>query len=126
MRRPLIALALLGGCLAATAQTASTAGNAVPESTAVYRETDVRGATMLSLSYTVVAGTITGVEARLQGTSLLTKSVSARFGSGLSVTCTAGLLTVLNTVTGLGEATYTCLGMSERADRPRRLQITVS
>lgn len=126
MRRPLLALALVVGCVAATVQTASTASNSVPSSTAVYRETAVSGATLTSVSYTVTAGTITATRPRLRGINLLTKTVTARFGSSATVPCTAGLLTVLNAVTGLGEATYTCLGLSESADRPRKLQITVA
>lgn len=126
MRRPVLAIALLAGAVAATAQTASTAGNSVPSSTAVYRETAVSGATLTSMSYTITAGKITAVEPRLQGISLLTKAVTASFGGGAAVPCTAGLLTVLNAVTGLGEATFTCLGLDESADRPRKLQITVA
>lgn len=126
MRRPLLATALLAACLAAATQTASTAGSAVPGSTAVYRETAVSGATLTSLSYAVTGSTITAVRPRLRGTNLLTKAVTARFGSGTPVPCTAGLLSVLNAVTGLGEATYTCLGLSEPAARPRKLQVTVA
>lgn len=126
MRRPLLALALLGGALAASTQAASTASSSVPSSTAVYRETAVSGATMTSVDYVVTAGSITAVEPRLRGIDLLTRTVTARFGTGTAVTCTAGLLTVLDVVTGLGEATYTCLGLSEDADRPRKLQISVS
>lgn len=126
MRRPLLALALLAGGLAAAAVPASTASNSVPSSTAVYRETAVSGATLTSISYTVTAQRITAVEPRLQGISLLTKTVTASFGGGVAVPCTAGLLTVLNAATGLGEATFTCLGLDESADRPRKLQITAA
>ncbi len=125
MRRPLVALSLLAVGVAATTQTASTASSSLPSSTAVYRATTVTGATSTSLSYSVTDGTITAVESRLRGIDLLTKTVTARFGSGPEVPCTAGLLEVLDAVTGLGEATYTCLGVSESASRPRSLQITV-
>lgn len=124
--RPLLGLTVLVGCAVAAFQPASTASSIIPSSTAVHRETSVSGGTMTSLKYTVTAGTITAVEPRLRGTNLLTKTVTARFGTGATVTCSAGLLTVLNAVTGLGEATYTCTGVVEGADRPRRLQITVS
>lgn len=126
MRRPLLAIALLAGCLAAGTQTVSTASNVVPSSTAVHRQTSVSGASMSSLGYDVAGGTITAVRPRLRGVSLLTKTVNAGFGSGPAVPCTAGLLTVLNALTGLGEATYACLGLNEHADRPRPLQITVT
>lgn len=126
MRRPLLALALLAGGLAATAVPASTASNSIPSSTAVYRETAVSGATLTAISYTVTAQRINAVKPRLQGISLLTKAVTASFGGGAAVPCTAGLLTVLNAVTGLGEATFTCLGLDESADRPRKLQIRVA
>ena len=126
MRRPLLGLALLSGCVVAALQPASTASNSVPSSTAVHRETAVSGGTLMAIRYVVAGDTITAVEPRLRGTSLLTKTVRARFGSGRRVTCTAGLITVLNAATGLGEATYTCTGLLESADRPRKLQITVS
>jgi hypothetical protein len=127
VRRPLLALALLVGGLAVAAQQASTAGNALPATTtAVYRATTVTGATLVSLNYTTTAGQVTAVTPRLRGVGLLTSTVTAQFGSGTTVTCTAGLLTVLDVVTGLGEGDFTCLGLLERADRPRELRITAS
>lgn len=125
MRRPLLALALLAAGVAAATQTASTASSSIPSSTAVYRSTAVTGATLTSLSYSVTADTITAVEPRLRGVDLLTKAVTAQFGADAAVPCTAGVLTVLDVATGLGEATYTCLGLNESASRPRPLQITV-
>ncbi len=125
MRRPLLALAVLAGCLAASTQAASTAGNTVPGSTAVYRETAVSGASLTSISYTVSAGTITAATPRLRGV-LLGRTVSARFGAGPAVTCTPGVLTVISLITGVREGTYTCPGLGESASRPRKLQITVS
>lgn len=124
--RPLLGLVVLVGCGVAALQPASTASSSVPSTTAVYRDTAVSGAVMTRLKYTVAAGTITAVEPRLQAVGLLDKTVTARFGSGAAVPCTAGLLTVLNVLTGLGEATYTCLGLSEPAARPRTLRITAS
>lgn len=126
MRRPLLALVLLVSGVAATVQPGATASSSVPRSTAVHRATTVSGATQTALSYTVSAGRITAVAPRLRGTSLLTRTVTARFGSGPAVACTAGVLSVLNAVTGLGEATYTCAGLLEPSSRPRRLQITVA
>lgn len=127
MRRPLLGLALLAGALAVTAQQASTANNAMPaETTAVYRATSVANATAVSLDYTMTGGTITTVVARLQKTDLLTTTVTAAFGGDLAVTCAAGLITILDTLTNLGEADYTCTGFTERADKPRPLTITAS
>lgn len=126
MRRPALALALLLGALAATTQQGSTGSNDLPaETTAVHRSTTATGATLLSTSYTVSTGQITAVSPRLRGILLL-KTVTARFGSGVPVVCTPGVFTVLNLVTGLREATYTCVGFLEDADRPRPLRITVS
>lgn len=126
MRRPALALALLLGVVGASTQLGSTSGNSLPaETTAVYRSTTATGATLLSTSYTVTAGQITGVSARLRGLLAL-KTVTARFGSGVPVVCTPGVFTVLDLVTGLREATYTCIGLLEDADRPRPLRITAS
>lgn len=126
MRRPALALALLLGALAATTQVGSTAGNSLPStSTAVHRSTTATGATLLSTSYTMTAGQITAVSPKLRGILLL-KVVTATFGTGAPVVCTAGVFTVLDVVTGLREATYMCAGFLEDADRPRPLQITVS
>lgn len=125
MRRPALALALLLGALAATTQQGSTASNSVPTSTAVHRSTTATGAALISTSYAVTSGQITAVSPRLRGILLL-KVVTARFGDGVPVVCTAGAFTVLNLVTGLREATYTCVGFLEDADRPRPLRITVS
>jgi hypothetical protein len=126
VRRPLLGLAVLSGCLVATLQPGSTASSSVPTTTAVHRQTAVSGATMTSIRYEVTGGAITTVTPRLRGIDLLTKTVQAAFGAGAAVPCTAGVLTVLDVLTGLGEATYTCTGLLEDADRPRRLQITVS
>lgn len=126
MRRPALLLALLLASLAATMQQGSTASNSLPSAnTAVHRSATVTGATHISTSYTVTAGQITAVSPRLRGILLL-KVVTARFGNGAPVVCTAGVFTILNIVTGLREATYTCVGLLEDADRPRPLQITVS
>jgi len=125
MRRPMLAAVLLLGSVAASGGVASTAGNVVPASTAVHRETAVSGATMTSIRYEVTGDTITTVTPRLRGIDLLSRTVQAAFGTSAAVPCTAGLLTVLDAVTGLGEATYTCTGLLEDANRPRKLQITV-
>lgn len=127
MRRPVLALALAlaGGGLAAV-ESASTASNSVPSSTAVYRATTVTGATATSINYTITAETITTVTARLQKVDLLLATVTAGFGADAPVQCTAGVITILDTVTNLGEADYTCTGFTERADRPRPLTITAS
>lgn len=118
-----LAVLMAAGLLAV--EPASTAGNVVPpSSTVVHRGTTVVGATLASLDYTMTAGKITGVLPRLRDTDLLTSTVTARFGSGPPVLCTAGQLTVVNVATGLGEATFTCAGFAERADRPRALTIT--
>lgn len=125
MRRPVLALALLGAAVVATAQQASTAGNALPaESTAVYRATTVTGATAVSVDYTMTGGTITGVTPRLQKVGLLGITVTARFGGDAPRTCTAGLITLVDVLLNVGEADYTCTGFAERADRPRALTIT--
>lgn len=126
MRRPALALALLLGVVGASTQLGSTASNDLPaETTAVYRSTTATGATLLSTGYTVTAGQITGVSPRLRGLLAL-KTVTAQFGSGLPVVCTPGVFTVLDVVTGLREATYTCIGLLEDADRPGPLRITAS
>lgn len=126
MRRPALALALLLGIVGASTQLGSTASNDLPaETTAVHRLTTTTGATLLSTGYTVSTGQITAVTPKLRG-FLLLKTVTARFGSGPPVVCTPGVFTVLNLVTGLREATYTCVGLLEDADRPRPLQITAS
>ena len=126
MRRHALGLALLLGVVSLGTGSASTAGSSVATSTAVHRTTSVSGATMTSMRYEVTGDAITTVTPRLRGTSLLTKTVHARFGADAAVPCTAGLLTVLNSVTGLGEATYTCTGLLEDAARPRALQISVA
>lgn len=129
MRRPLLALALLAGAVGAATQSASTASSSIPGSTAVFRSTTVTGAYQVKADYTTSAGTITGLTTTLRGElltlSLLPKTVTARFGTGVTVTCTAGVITLLNSVTGLREGTYTCLGFSEPASRPRPLVIQV-
>lgn len=126
MRRTTLALALVVGALAVTAQQASTASNAVPPSTATQRATTVNGATLVSLDYTVTGSQITGLTARLQAIGLTTKTLTARFGSDASVLCTAGLPTVIDLTLDLTQADYTCLGFSERANRPRPLVLDVS
>lgn len=127
MRRPVIALVLLVGGVATTTQLAATGSSVLPsQTTAGYRAATVSGATAVSISNTVVAGKITAVTARLRGTTLLTSTVRARFGADSAVTCTAGPITVLNTLTGLGEADYTCTGFLEDASRPRSLLLTAS
>ena len=129
MRRPLLALALLAGAVGAATQSASTASTALPSSTGVLRSTSVTGASMVSVRYTTSAGTITGLTTTLRGDlmtlALLPKPVTAQFGDGVVVTCTAGVLTPLSTITGTYEGTYTCLGLAESADRPRPLRIEV-
>ncbi|MCW2679571.1 MAG: hypothetical protein JWM62_972 [Frankiales bacterium] len=136
MRRPLLALALLAGCVAATVQTASTAGNQVEDSTAVNRSTTVTGGTLVSLSYDSSAGTITTVTPRLRGTGLLQtltipKPVTARFGvpTAPSVACTPGVFTLLSGLglSGTYEATYTCnvAALLQPSDRPQPLTIAV-
>ncbi len=127
MRRPLIALALLVGGLAASTQLVATGSNVLPgESTAVHHSASVSGATAVAITNTVFAGNVTVVTARLRRTDLLTTTVRARFGSDPAVICTAGLITVINALTGLGEADYTCAGFLESGDRPRPLTITAS
>lgn len=127
MPRPLLVLAGLAGALALAAQSASTASSSVPSSTAVYRATTVTGATAVSMQYTMTGDAITTVKARLQKVDLLlTTVVQARFGSDAAVLCTTDLITVVDVLTNLGEAEYTCTGFTEDADRPRALTITVS
>lgn len=133
MRRQLLAVALLAGAAAATAQQASTAGNALPaETTAVYRATSITGGTLVSLSYTHVGSTIAGVTPTIQGTGLLKsltnplpKTVVARLGSS-TAPCTQTAGSVLGGLLGLERATYDCTGLTGRADRPPPLVITVS
>lgn len=130
MRRPLLALALLGGCLTAATQVGSTAGSTMPvPNTAVYRSTAVNGATLLSVNYTVTQGKITAVRPDLREVGLAVKVVTIRFGSDLPLPCTRLSLNVLNVVTTLARATYTCAVPTlpgEPADRPRPLVVTVS
>lgn len=127
MRRPLLALALVAGGIAAGAQGALTGSNSVPDSTAVYRATTVTGATAVSLDYTITAGKITGFTARLQKTNLLsTTVVTAAFGNDDPVTCVGGLITIVDVSLNLGQADYTCTGFAERSDKPRALTITAS
>ena len=127
MRRHAIAVGLLACAVATTTQIGSTAGSALPsETTAVYRSATVIGAQTVSIRHTVTAGTITAVTARLRKTGLLTTTVTARFGSDTAVVCTAGIITVLNALTGLGEADYTCTGFLENSARPRPLTIRAS
>lgn len=128
MRRPALALALsLAGGGLAVVQPAWTASNSVPSSTAVYRATTVTGASAVSINYTITAETITTVTARLQKVDLLlTTVVTAEFGGEAPLQCVAGVITILDLVTNLGQADYTCTGFTERADRPRPLTITAS
>jgi hypothetical protein len=137
VRRPLLALALLTGALAATAQTASTAGNTVPGGTAHHRSVTVVGASLMSVSYSSLNGKLTTVTPTLRGTGLLAslttlKPVSARFGpsGATSVVCTPGSLSPLLGLGLLGtlrEGTYACnvTALLESASRPRPLTITV-
>lgn len=126
MRRPLKALALLLGAVGIAAQSASTASNSLPSSTAVYRATTVTGAAMVSLDYTISAGQITGLTATLRGTGLLDAAVTAQFSGDPAVLCTRVSLNLLDLLTGLREGTYTCSPLLESADRPAPLQITAS
>lgn len=127
MRRPALPLALLAVALGVSAQSALTASNSVPSSTAVYRATTVSGATAVSMKYTMTGDAITTVRARLQKVDLLlTTVVQGRFGADAAVLCTTDLVTVVDVLTNLGEAEYTCTGFTEDADRPRALTITVS
>ena len=134
MRRPALALALLLGVVGASTQLGSTSGNDLPaETTAVHRSTTVTGATLLSMGYTVTSGSVLSVQPTLKGTGLLPtltgllgKTVTARFGSSPAVTCTITASTLINAVTRLAEATYTCPGLLEDAARPRPLRITAS
>lgn len=126
MRRPLLGFALLAGVLGTVTQQASTAGlGMTSQTTAVHRATTVHGATLISLSYTMSGGRITAITPRLRGIGLPLTAV-ARFGTGSAVECTRAPLSTLNPLTGLGEADYRCLGLTESADRPRPLVITVS
>ena len=128
MRRPVLALALLGAAVVVTAQQASTAGNALPaETTAVYRATTASGATLVSTEYAMTGSTITGVTTRLRKTNLLsTTVVTASFGGDAPRTCVGGLITIVSLTLNIGEADYTCTGFAERADRPRELTIRAS
>ena len=126
MRQAAAAAVAVAAALALTTDAAGTSSSAVPTSVAAHRATTVTGASMTSLSYTVVGDSITAVRPRLRGIGLLTRTVRAQYGSGVPVICTAGALNVLDVVTGLGEARYTCVGLLEDADRPRPLRITVS
>lgn len=127
VHRPLLALGLLVGALGAAAVSASTASNTLPESTAVHRATTVNGASALAFDYTVVGGQIPAFTVRVQkvGLSLLT-SVTADFGGDLPVQCIAGSISIVDALTNLGQADYTCIGFVEDADRPRPLTINVS
>lgn len=125
MRSRRVAGAGLLAALALSTTAASTASTSVPTSTATYRTVTVTGATARSLSYTTAAGLITGVSPRLRGSLSITTPVRARYGTGPTVTCTAGVLSVVNLLAGLREGTYDCLGFAEPADRPRALVITV-
>ena len=92
----------------------------------MHRATTVTGATAVSVDYTVTGDTITSVVARLQKVDLLGVTATAAFGSDAPVTCTAGVITIVDVVLNLGEADYTCTGFTERAERPRELTITAS
>lgn len=134
MRRPALALVMLLGVVGASTQLGSTSGNSLPaETTAVQRSTTVSGGTLISMGYTVTGDSIVSVQPTLQGvgllptvTGLLGKSVTVRFGSSPAVTCSVTASTLINAVTRLAEATYSCGGLLEDADRPRPLQITAS
>lgn len=114
----------LGLIVLAAVGTASTAGNTLPSSVAVYQSTTVTGATLVSMKYDGAAGAITTVYPRLRATDLALRTVTARFGAGPTVTCVAGE-TLTDVVTNLGEGTFTCTGFTERADRPGPLTVTV-
>lgn len=134
MRRPLLALALVGTALAAVTQQGSTASNDVPsQTTAVYRSTTVHGATLLSMSYSVTDGSIHAVTPELRGVGLLPgvggllpKVVTAHFDAQAPAPCTVTASALLDALTRLAEATYTCGPFLEDADRPQPLTITVS
>lgn len=127
VRSSLLAAAVVVVGLAAGAPSALTAGNDVPASTAVYRATTVTGAQLVSLDYTITAGTVTTVTARLQKTDLLTTTlVTAAFGADDAVSCVGGLITIVDVTLNLGQADYTCTGFTERADRPRGLSVNAS
>lgn len=126
MRRPLTGFALLLAIAATGVQQASTAGNTLPSSTAVYRSTTVTGATPVSMDYAITGNQITGLSTTLRGTGLLNVAVRAQFAGDASVLCTRLSLRVLDLLTNLGEGTYSCPGLLEPADRPAALRITVS
>lgn len=126
MRRMLLAAVLVVASTGGIAQQALTASSTLPPTLVVHRGTTVTGATLMRLEFATTDGSITAVTARLRGTTLLSATVRAAFGGDTPVTCTAGLFTVLDAGTGLGEAEYTCLGLSEQSDRPRELALSAS
>lgn len=127
MRRPLLALVLLAGVVVLGAGSASTAGNALQTTNvAVHRVTTISGATPVSLGHTVTGGQITAVTPTVRDIGLLGQTATARFAGGTTVTCTRVSLQILDLLTDLGEATYTCTGLLAPAERPPALVITVS
>lgn len=126
MRRPLLALALLAGAVGVGAGSASTASNTLQTTNvAVHRVTSISGATPVSLGHTVTDGMITAVTPKVRDVGLLSQTATARFAGGTTVTCTRLSLQILDLLTDLGEATYTCTGLLAPAERPPNLYISV-
>lgn len=114
--------------------TATTASNALPESTAGQQAVTVTGASMKRIGYTVTGGVITGFTVQLKGPPVRTvlvgglptvqtlfSTVTARFDNGTQRTCVLGVYDATNDRTPA-----TCLGFTQTASRSWRLTITVT
>jgi hypothetical protein len=117
--RPLLALALLSGALAAGAQHASTAGSTLPSSTLEYGQMKVVGGTALHVTYTSLGQTTSGFTVRIAG-GLTLKTVTASYDGSGSLTCLKGAL-VGTLLTG-----YTPVSCTGLAGRPGFPNVTVN
>lgn len=106
---------------------AATSSTTLPASTVGYQSVRVTGGTPKDINYTVTANTITALTVRLKGPKVsllgvpLFTTVTARFGSGTTVTCAIGLYDAVSDSTAV-----TCTPFTQRANASWSLQITVS
>lgn len=104
----------------ATVGVVGTTSNSLPSSTAGYTSVSVTGATMRSVSYTIVSNVITAFTMQLSGSQVL-KTATASFDGAAPVACVMGLYDATTTQTAL-----TCTGFAQAANRSWRLVVTVS
>jgi len=120
MGRTVLVLAAVAFAASGVA-TATTSSSSVATSTANHRHVELTGATMKGVSYTVVAGVITGFTVSLKDHAALGAVATARYGGGVAIPCVVGLYSAVGDQTPV-----TCTGLAEPAARPRDLLVAVT